>query len=247
VLLARCPKNRALYGLPPAPSGRGRPRKYGERAKTPQAWLRERTGWTECRVPVRGRLVPCTYRVEGPSLVHGAPTQPLFLLVVRGVDRIRNGRRIQRKPSFLLVSAIQRDGQWVLPYPAEDLLAAAWQRWEIEVTHRELKTDFGVGESQAWSPTGTVLSLQWRVWVWSVAVLAGYRVWGLTRGPLPALGRWWRGSRRWSFGQLWQGYRQELWGLPDFQPRWTASPTTWTEILEAHPPWDVALLGSRRT
>lgn len=246
-LLARCPKNRALYALPEPRSGRGRPRTYGERATTPQAWLVERDGWIECRLPVRGRLVPCTYRREGPYLVKGAAQQPLFLLVVKGIDRIRNGRRIQRKPTFFLVSAVQRDGQWVLPFPAEDLLADAWQRWEIEVTHRELKTDFGVGESQAWSPAGTVLSVQWRVWVWSVAVLAGYRVWGLTRGPLRAVGRWWHGSRRWSFGQLWQGYRQELWTLPEFQPRWTATPTTWTEILETHPPWDAALLAARRT
>jgi hypothetical protein len=246
-LLARCPKNRALYALPTPATGRGRPRKYGERAPTPQAWLADRTGWTECRLPVRGRLVPCIYRVEGPYLVKGAPEQPLFLLVIKGIDRIRNGRRIQRAPTFQLVSAVQRDGQWVLPFPAEDLLGWAWQRWEIEVTHRELKTDFGVGESQAWSPSGTVLSVQWRVWVWSVAVLAGYRVWGLTPGPLRALGRWWRSPRRWSFGTLWQGYRQDLFGLPDFQPRWSATPTTWTEILEQPPPWDAALLGSRQT
>lgn len=246
-LLARCPKNRALYAVPEPPSGRGRPRKYGERAKTPQAWLSARDGWTEGRLAVRGRLVPCTYRTDGPYLVHGAPAQPLFLLVVKGLDRMRNGRRVQRDPTYFLVSAMQRDDQWVLPYPAADLLAVAWQRWEIEVTHRELKTDFGVGESQAWSPAGTVLSVQWRVWVWSVAVLAGYRVWGMTRGPLRSVGRWWHGSRRWSFGQLWQGYRQELWALPEFQPRWTATPTTWTEILEAPPPWEAALLGSRRT
>lgn len=246
-LLARCPKNRALYALPEPHPGRGRPRKYGARAKTPQGWLQERGGWTDCRLPVRGRRVPCTYRVEGPYLVKGAPEQPLFLLVVKGIARKRNGRLVRRDPTYWLVSTVRREGRWVLPFPAEQLLAYAWQRWEIEVTHRELKTDFGLGESQAWNPTATILSLQWRGWVWSVAVLAGYRVWGMTRGPLRSLGRWWRASRRWSFGQLWQGYRQELWGLPEFHPRWTASPTTWTEILDSHPPWHAAILGVRRT
>ena len=246
-LLARCSKNRALYARPEPHQGRGRPRKYGERARTPQAWLTERDGWTDCRLPVRGRQVPCTYRVEGPYLVKGAPEQPLFLLVVRGIARTRNGRLVRRDPTYWLVSAVLRDGQWVRPFPAEQLLAYAWQRWEIEVTHRELKTDFGIGESQAWNPSAAVLSLQWRTWVWSVAVLAGYRVWGMTRCPLRSVGGWWRASRRWSFGQLWQGYRQELWGLPEFQPRWTASPTTWTEILDGYPPWNAALLGARRT
>ena len=246
-LLARCPKNRALYAMPEPRLGRGRPRKYGERAKTPQAWLHEDAGWTETRLPVRGRRVPCTYRVEGPYLVKGAPEQPLFLLVVKGIARKRNGRLVRRDPTFWLVSAVHREDQSILPFPAEELLAYAWQRWEIEVTHRDLKTGFGVGESQAWTPSATILSLQWRVWVWSLAVLAGYRVWGMTPGPLRSVGSWWRTSRRWSFGQLWQAYRQELWGLPEFQPRWTVSPTTWTEILESHPPWDAALLGARRT
>ena len=246
-MLAGCAKNRALFTLPDPPQGRGRPRKYGQRIQTPQAWLHERDGWTETRLPVRGRLVPCTYRVVGPVLVKGAPDQPLFLIVVTGISRIRNGRRVERDPTFWLVSAVRRDGQWVLPFPVEDLLGYAWQRWEIEVTHRELKTDFGLGESQAWSPTGTILGVQWRAWVFGVAVLAGYQVWGMTRGPLGSLARWWRGSRRWSFGHLWHGYRQDLWGLPDFQPRWSASPTTWTEILESHPPWMAALLGARRT
>lgn len=246
-LLARGAKNRALYALPEPHAGRGRPRKYGERAPTPQAWLHARGGWTETRLPVRGRQVPCTYRVDGPYLVKGAPEQPLFLLVVKGISRIRNGRRVQREPTYWLVSAVQRDGQWVLPFPAAQLLGYAWQRWETEVTHRELKTDFGLGESQAWSPTAIVVNVQWRAWVFAVAVLAGYRQWGLRPGPLRSLGRWWPGGRRWSFGQLWQAYRQELWALPAFQPTWTASPPTWTEMLEPHPPWEAALLGARRT
>jgi hypothetical protein len=246
-LLARCAENRALFRLPVATTRPGRPRTYGERAPTPRAWLQRRRGWTTARLAVRGRRIPCTYRVEGPYLVKYAPAQPLFLIVVKGLDRVRRGQRRQRKPSYWLVSAVPRDGQWVLPWPADQLVAWAWQRWELEVTHRDLKSGFGIGESQAWSPTAAILSVQWRVWVWSLVVLAGYRAWGMTRGPLRPLGRWWPGSGRWSFGQLWQGYRQELWSLAEFRPNVAGTPATWSEILDDPPPWSAALLGVRRT
>jgi hypothetical protein len=263
-LLARCAQNRALFDLPAPSAGRGRPRKYGERAPTPQAWLEERRGWTTTRLAVRGRQVPCTYRVAGPYLVRGAPTQPLYLLVVRGLDRVRRGHRRQRRPAFWLVSAVQQEGAWVLPWPAERLLGWAWQRWEIEVTHRELKCGFGIGESQCWNPTATVLSVQWRVWVWSVLVLSAYRVWGIEWGPqgnLPRhprqpaarwgspprpLGGWWAGSGRWSFGQLWQGVRAELWELHDFPQQARRITDNRPENRPQTPAWEAAALGARR-
>jgi hypothetical protein len=245
-LLARCPQNRALFALPQTGTGRGRPRKYGERALAPRAWLRERSGWTTTRLAVRGRQVPCTYRVEGPALVKGAPGQPLFLLVVRGLDRVRRGHRRQRQPAFWLVSAVQRDGGWVLPWPVAQLLGWAWQRWEIEVTHRELKCGFGVGESQCWNPTATVVSVQWRVWVWSLLVLSGYRAWGMGRGPLRPLGCWWAGSGRWSFGQLWQGMRQELWDLHDFPSGVRRITGNQPKNRRWAPAWQAAALGARR-
>lgn len=261
-VLARGAQNRALFGLPPGPGRRGRPRKYGDRRPTPRAWLGEREGWQEIRLAVRGRQVPATYRVEGPYLVRGAPEQPLFLLVVRGLDRVRRGQRRQRDPAFWLVSATQQaDGAWALPYPAEHLLAWAWQRWEIEVTHRELKCGFGVGESQCWNPTATVLSVQWRVWVWSLLVLSAYRVWGLERPPESApnpsgdqpasapprlLSRWWAGSGRWSFGQLWQAVRAELWNLHDYPQEVRRITANRPETRAWASDWEPAALGSRR-
>jgi hypothetical protein len=245
-LLARCAQNRALFGLPAQVVRRGRPRKYGERAPTPRAWLAARGGWQQTRLAVRGRAVPCTYRVEGPYLVRGAPDQPLLLLVVRGLDRVRRGHRRQRQPAFWLVSAVAQEGRWVLPWPAAQLLGWAWQRWEIEVTHRELKCGFGIGESQCWNPTATVLSVQWRVWVWSLLVLSAYRVWGMGRGPLPPLGRWWAGGGRWSFGQLWQAVRAELWELHEFPQELRRITAHRPENRLWAPAWQAAALGARR-
>ena len=226
-LLARCAKNRALHRLPGPQRRRGAPRKYGERAPTPPAWLAERAGWRASTIQVRGRAVALRYRVEGPFLVKPAAGHPLFLLVVPGVARHR--RRVRRDPSYYLVSATWTAGGWALPLPAEELLAWAWQRWEVEVCHRELKAGFGLGEMQGWNPTATEVAAQWQAWAYGVLVLAGVRAWGLTQSPLRPPGRWWGGAGRWSLGTLWRGYRQELWGTAEFRALYTATGAEWTE------------------
>jgi hypothetical protein len=224
VLVARTARNRALFALPvPERKRRGAPRKYGERARTPAAWLQERSGWEQTTLLVRGRSIPTRFRVEGPFVVRKASSQPVFLLVVPGIDRRVRRHRRQRDPHFWLVKAIKQGEEWVLPLPAEDLLAWAWQRWEVEVSHRELKTTLGVGEMQCWNPTSAILATQWQVWSYGILVLAGYRAWGMLGQPLRPPGRWWEGAPRWSLATLWRGYRQELWGLQEFRALWTGT------------------------
>jgi hypothetical protein len=244
-LLARCARNRALWELPAGSGARGRPRLYGARAPRPDSWLAVSTGWQHATLLARGRSIPLTYRVEGPYLVRGAARRPLLLLIVKGVAA-RQGRR-RRDPTFWLVSAVPDGaGGWMVPWPASDLLAWAWQRWEIEVTHRELKSEFGLGETQCWGPVSAVLAVQWVAWAYAVLVLAGYRAWGMTPGPVPPPGRWWPGAKRWSLGRLWQGLRQELWQEADFRPVWSRTPDTWGEMSDWLAARTNATLGSRR-
>jgi hypothetical protein len=229
ILMSGCAKNRALYELPEAcgeegPKKRGRRRKYGDRAKRPEEWLAKRRGWHQAHLTVRGRSIRPRYRVEGPFVIKKAAERPVFLVVVKGVRRghassPRSHR--WRKATFWLVSALpdrNKGGGWRLPYPAEELLSWAWQRWEVEVCHREMKSGFGVGEAQCWGPHSAVLSVRWRAFSYGVLVLAGIRAWGLGRGPIRPPGRWWGGSGRWSLGTLWRGYRSEMWGSYEFRP-----------------------------
>lgn len=226
-VLARSAKNRVLYHLPAPDTHRNR--KYGQRAPTPQQVWQQRKGWTKLTLFVRGRDRRLQYRVSGPFLRKGAAHRPLCLIVVRGKDRRRSGRRYTRKPLPFLVNAVQdAHGDWVLPLAIETLLFWAWQRWEIEVAHRELKSNFGLGDKQCWNPTAAVASVQWSAWVYALLLLAAYRSWGLCGAPsVPT--RWWRGSGRWSFNTLWRAYRAAFWGSHDFRPLYAATPGNWGE------------------
>lgn len=118
-LMAHCARNRALYGLPKPEEGkRGRKRKYGEKARKPHEWLAERSGWRRAEFMVRSRPVRPRYRVEGPFVLEGAPERPVFLMVVKGVDRQAAGRRRKRRdPAFFLISAARDGERWIPNLP----------------------------------------------------------------------------------------------------------------------------------
>lgn len=229
VLAVRTARNRALYWLPGPHTGVGRPPSYGERAPHPCDWLHKGVTWQKREVPVRGRSILMKFQVFGPFVREGLPEVPMFLIVVKGMHRKVGKRKPHykhRKPSFYLVSAVQLNGQWQLPLPVETILAWLWQRWELEVAHREMKSGFGVGEKQCWNPRSAITSVQWNVWVYAILLLAAYRSWGLLHGP-PVPTRWWHGAKRWSFNTLWRQYRAALWGSSQFQPLWTRTPDNW--------------------
>ena len=231
VLVIRCARNRALYTLPPARNGRrGAPAKYGVRLEAPWKYLRQRKQLTALTVRIRGRERHLAYRVVGPLLIEGAPARPLFLIAVGGRGKKLGGRhprRVYRRPVYYLVNAVRgTDGLWQLPFPAEQLLAWAWQRWECEVTHRELKSSLGIGEKQCWSQQAALTSVQWGVWVYSLCVLAAYRTWGLTGGPRRA-GCWYGRAKRWSFAAMWQAYRAALWEAAEFRPLYRRTLDKW--------------------
>lgn len=226
ILLARSARNRVLYHLPPSSSQtRGRKRLYGERAATPQMIWQERKGWQKLRLSVRGKARHLQVKVRGGFVRKGAPHCPLMLIVVRGKDNART----RRQPLPFLVNTLQNEeGEWVLPLPLETLLFWAWQRWEIEVCHRELKSNFGLGNKQCFNPYSAVRSVQWSAWAYALLLLAGYRTFGLTSNThVPT--RWWRGSGRWSLNTLWRSYRAALWQQHDFHPLFTPTPHDWGE------------------
>jgi hypothetical protein len=192
---------------------------------------------------VRGKVRHLQYRLQAPVLRKGAADTPLLLIVVRG----KSNARTRREPLPFLVNAAQNEaGEWVLPLPLETLLFWAWQRWEIEVAHRELKSNFGLGEKQCWHPKGAVLSVQWSAWLYALLLLAGYRTWGLS-SPSPVPSRWWTGAPRWSLNTLWRAYRAALWGSHEFRAFHYLSLDDYTEIPAFFQALDNAIFASARS
>lgn len=226
-MLARSARNRALYHLPDKTMHGNR--KYGERARQPQTiWQDKKTRWQQVNIDVRGKTRHLEVHVSGPFLRKGAAECPLMLIVVRGKQRKnKHGRLYRRQPLPFVVNAMQdAHGNWVLPLPLATLLFWAWQRWEVEVAHRELKTTFGLGHKQCFNPKAAVLSVQWSAWVYALLLLAGYRTFGLARAPdVPT--RWWRGSARWSLATLLRAFRAAFWGQHDFRPLFAPTPHDW--------------------
>jgi hypothetical protein len=242
--ITRTARNRCLYELPAA--GAHGNCKYGDKALSPAAWLQQRKGFRYAEVPVRGRVRRMRYRVEGPFVRDGLPHIPLFLIVIGGGKRPKGSRRKTYQPCFFLVSAVLKEGLWTLPLPVDDLLAWLWQRWELEVAHRNLKSGLGLGEKQCWHPRSTVSTVQWSVWVYGLMMLSGFRVWGNRCGPPPP-GRWRTTPQRWSFNTLWRAFRRELWQLSGFRATWSWSRDNW---LINEPLWDAlfnSILASVRT
>ena len=228
--LVRTAKNRALCYLPAPYAGKGRRRVYGDKAPAPQDYNKLRTGWQMAHLTVRGRSRRTVYRVEGPFLRRTMPTVPLFLIIVRGQHYTCYGKTKQRDPNFYLVNALWQADPWMLPLPVLILLTWAWQRWELEVVHREVKSLFGLGDKQCFQPHAAVLSVQWSAWCYALLTFAAFRTFGLPTPPA-LTSAWYPHPLRWTFSTLLDVLRADLWGRKSNPFYSTSSPTPVLLIL----------------
>jgi hypothetical protein len=250
ILMTRCSRNRRLHALPPERAKQpapGAPLKYGQRCATPKQMRADNKHWAKVTLRVRGRDRESRHRVEGPFVLEGAADSPVYLILVGGMDRKVRGKRVRHEPTQYLVSARRAtaDGRWTLPLEVSTLLSWMWQRWEIEVCHREMKTTFGLGQMQCWSRMGSTRSVQFMGWAYAMFALTGLQVWnGVTSANCSAHppGKWWAGSGRWSFNRLWHALRHAFWGVGnEFLPVCSASDSKPAKI-DAH--WPRALQNS---
>ena len=169
---------------------------------TPQHKGQQRTGWRRVPLGVRGREVRVLVKVEGLCRRVGWGARVFFVIVVRGHSkRTKQGK--SRAPMAFWVHAVSDDkGGWRLPVSLEGLLLKLWQRWEIEVGFRWLKSGFGLGEKPCWGLDSGERSVAWSAWVYGALVWSGYRAWG-----------GWTGGARWGGGPCvrWS-FRDVLWG-----------------------------------
>jgi hypothetical protein len=150
-------------------------------------------------VLVRGRWITLRSQGHGPYLCDGVPDHAVFLIVLGGATwqrETRRPRRGRREPACSPVTAVTSATGWALPLSVTHILAWGWQRRRLEIAHREMNAGCGVDQNQYWNQRSAVVRGRWRVWVATVLVLAGSRIWGWVRGPARPE-RWWRGAQRW--------------------------------------------------
>jgi hypothetical protein len=219
-LVGRVRSDAKLFYRPDASSpGRGRPRRYGSPAPSPQQLLRDdAVPWQIVAAFAVGQ--PRQFRVK--VLRHllwpviGA-TRPCCLVVVFPVGyRLRKGSRLlYRQPAFLICDNPD--------IPVERLLQSYIWRWDIEVNFRDEKTLLGVGQAQVRDPRSAHKVPALAVAAYAMLLLAAGAAFGLDGLPdlLPPP-KWRPRTRlRASTSDLVSQLRADIWTQALAQPNFT--------------------------
>jgi len=121
----------------------------------------------------------------------GGRKRPLRLIVIAPTPyrQSKSKRLYYRDPAYLLTSDLTSS--------LRQLLQIYFDRWQIEVNHREEKDTLGIGQAQLWNVTSVPKQPVLAVAAYSALLLASLTAFGAGRGtayaPLP---KWRRNARR---------------------------------------------------
>jgi hypothetical protein len=170
------------------------PRFYGKRKFTPEQVRRwdGLAAWQQARIFHGGRYRSVRYKELGEVYWQkGAKKKPLRLIVLAstGYRRSKKSKRQYHKPAYLLTTDLET--------PAAILIQDYFDRWAIEVNHRDEKEVLGVGEAQVWNEKSVSKVPALLVAMYSWLILAGLECYGPNRTsdylPLP---KWRQGAKR---------------------------------------------------
>jgi hypothetical protein len=171
----------------------GRRRFYSTEQFTPeQIRQQESVPWQRTRIFHGGQWREVRYKEVGSVYWRsGGAKRGLRLLVVAPVPYAsgKGKRKYYGEPAFLLTTDLQS--------PAAALLQPYFDRWQIEVNHREIKDTLGIGQAQLSNPRSVPRQPAMLVAAYSALLLAGIQVFGDSRSAaFPALPKWRRNARR---------------------------------------------------
>lgn len=186
-LVARARGDMTLF-LPPTEAelaGMGRRRKYGAPLPKPDdIRAGDAYPWERAKVFGAGRLHDLRYKVVPQVLWRsGARARSLRLMIIAPLHYRRTGksRLLYRKPAYLLTSDLTTS--------AQILIQAYFDRWEIEVNHRDEKSILGVGQAQVWARKAAPRVPQFQVAIYAMLLMASLMAHGPKRTrhylPLP--------------------------------------------------------------
>jgi DDE superfamily endonuclease len=203
-LLARCRKDARLCFR--APEG-GR-RKYGEQLLTPDGVrTQEDRSWNRARVYLGGKRRMVRYKeVKDVLWKRGAGLMRLRLIVIAPVPYklSKNSRSNYREPAFFLTTDLKTS--------IKLLVQPCFDRWQIEVNHRDEKDILGVGQAQVRSEQSIPRHPALAVASYSMLLLAALKSFGPGRTDDYLEQPKWRrsGSKRASFLDIVSKLRSEI-------------------------------------
>jgi len=190
----------------------GSRRFYGVEKLTPeQVRLDDSRPWKTTKIFYGGKRRKVEYKeVGGIFWQGGARKRPLRLLVVRPTRYRKrlSGRYYYRRPAYLLTTVVRGT--------VRQLLQIYFDRWQIEVNHREEKDTLGVGQAQLWNVTSVPKQPAFAVASYSALLLASLQAFGAERGSAYAqLPKWRRRAARPSALDLIALLRKEMTEHPE--------------------------------
>jgi len=208
VLLVRCRRDARLC-LPAAPGSR---RVYDPTTFTPEQVRADETiQWQTTRIYHGGQRREIRYKEMARIHWKGGAKRTMLRLIVVAPTPYRNtkaGKIYYRLPSYLLTTDLDSD--------VSLLMQMYFDRWEIEVNHRDEKETLGVGQAQVWSRNAVPRQPAFMVAAYSNLLVAAMMAYGAQRTadylPLPA---WRKPSRRPSCQDLVAQLRREVDEHPD--------------------------------
>ena len=202
VVIARARKDAKLCW----PANQGR-RIYSKESFTPEEILKdEKQQWQQATIFHGGKQRKIYYKEVNHLLwrrAGGAKQLRLFVVRPTAYRKTKKGRLLYRQASFLLTNDKQSE--------ARELIQIYFDRWQIEVAHKEMKESFGLGQAQVRVDRSVKRQPVLQVATYSAMHLAALKVYGAQRseqlGPLP---KYQRDKKRASCQELIRKVRQEV-------------------------------------
>ena len=189
VLLARARKDARLCFRAPL----GSRRFYGTEKFTPEQVRQDQSrAWKTTKIFYGGKRRKIRYK-EVPDVLwqRGAGQRTIRLIVIAPTPyrKTQSKKLYYRDPAYLFTSDLRSS--------LKQLLQIYFDRWQIEVNHREEKDTLGVGQAQLWNLTSVPKQPVLAVASYSALLLASLQAFGAERGkPYADLPKWRRNARR---------------------------------------------------
>jgi len=221
-LVARCRKDARLC-FAAEPGGRCF---YAKEAFTPESVRTDESRpWLTGRFFHGGAWRDMRYKeITGVFRPNGTGRRPLRLIALASTPyrNSPNGKTNYRQPAHLLTTDVKR--------PVEAIIQCYLDRWQIEVNHREEKSNFGVGEAQVRNPKSVPRQPAFVVAIYAMMLLAAQKAYGSRRVeayvPLP---KWRKGAKRPSCQDIVSELRREM----ESDPEKLRDFATRTEVMAA--------------